>query len=88
MLLFLLTIINVVQPSLETVECDDGDVRLVTGDTRGQVEVCVNKRWLTVCHNYEGWSDADATVVCRQLGYASGKNVFTIAHLYITVYLE
>ena len=54
-------------------QCDDGDIQLLMGETSGPVEVCVNKRWATVC--YDGWSDVDAAVACRQLGYDSGKNV-------------
>ena len=50
----------------------DGSVRLVDGDnydaTVGRVEYCIGGRWGTVC-KYE-WSDADAKVVCRQLGSA------------------
>ena len=51
-------------------DCRDGSVRLVDGDnynaTAGRVEYCVGGRWGTIC-NYD-WSEADATVVCRQLG--------------------
>ena len=51
--------------------CQDGDVRLVGGQSayEGRVEVCLSQRWGTVTD--DGWSKAYVQVVCRQLGYNS-----------------
>ena len=52
-----------------------GTVRLVGGQIpeEGNVEVCVNRMWSSVC--YHQWDYKDAFVVCRQLGYpATGED--------------
>ena len=50
--------------------CNYGDVQLANGPTTysGRVEVCVRETWSSVCDN--GWSAADANVLCRQLGFS------------------
>ena len=61
--------------------CDDGDVRL-TEETMGPLMVCVNKRWVTVC--YDGWTNVDSSVACRQLGYTSGERYVSTVYKGIT----
>ena len=50
----------------------DGDLRLVNGATpnEGRLEMYHDDQWGTLCDDY--WTDDDADVACRQLGYEQG----------------
>ena len=57
--------------SIFIIGCYDDTVRLVgPSDSEGTVEVCVNNLWGLIGDG--GWDDADAVVVCRQLGLPTG----------------
>ena len=50
--------------------CSNGEIRLEGGSTlyEGRVEICRNQQWGTVCDNM--WTNVDAIVACRHLGYS------------------
>ena len=66
--------------SFLSVVCTDGDMRLMnssgpsTSSGEGQVEVCYNNSYWTVCD--DRWDSIDAGVVCRQLGYPFSSMTF------------
>lgn len=52
-------------------DCINGDLRLMDGKTKteGRVELCLEGQWGLVCDTQ--WSQSDANVVCRQLGFGA-----------------
>lgn len=63
--------------------CQNGTVRLYSDSDSyfrryGRVQVCVNNTWGTICDHF--WDDADASVVCKMLGYSPYGN-FSLSSL-------
>ncbi|MGH0144772.1 UNVERIFIED_CONTAM: hypothetical protein FKN15_004171 [Acipenser sinensis] len=55
-------------------------MRLMDGENEkeGRVEIYINGQWGTICD--DGWTDRDAEVVCRQLGYKGLAKARTMAY--------
>lgn len=49
--------------------CQHGDIRLLD-ELSGEVKVCLDGVWTSLCG--DEWSSVEASVACRQLGYAQG----------------
>ena len=69
----MLTVFSLPRISIEAAMCTDGSVRVISGDglpsNEGRVEVCHGGVWGAILD--ENWTNRDAAVVCRQMGYPS-----------------
>ena len=64
--------------------CDEGSFRLVNGviQNEGEIEVCINGVWGSVCANK--WDETDAYVICKQLGYIDTGDSYC-AHIFVCI---
>lgn len=71
---------------LYVLDCSDGEIHLVNGTSgnEGRLEICLNRSWGTICD--DGWTNNDAEVVCRQLGYSTTGSVVRNFILFIFMY--
>ena len=61
-------------PAAYGFSCQDGEVRLVGGDTpyEGRVEMCLDDTFGTICDDFT-WDDSEAEVICNQLGFGNNE---------------
>ena len=67
--------------------CSNGDIRLVGGstDNEGNVQICYNNAWGSVCD--DSWGRTDSNVICRQLGFQPYGMYIILKHLYPLCFL-
>lgn len=67
--------IHSTDPALLSSDPYEGQLRLVDGNVQstGLLEIYLHNQWGTVCS--QGFNDAAANSVCRQLGYTNAINI-------------
>ena len=67
--------------------CQHADVRLVGPVAySGRVEICFTETWGTVCDNM--WSNDDANIVCRQLGFSRHSTLMPYIKIIFLFYIQ
>ena len=69
-------------------DCSDGDIRLVGGNTdnEGNVQICYNNAWGSVCD--DNWGIADTNVACQQLGFKANGITYLYHYIDINYYFK
>ena len=72
--------------STEYVNCTNGDLRLVGGQTenQGSVQICYNNAWTYLCSGWY-WGTTEANVVCGELGFHSYGISIPISYLAVKI---
>ena len=79
-------ILIVIDSRLPALACMDYDIVLFGGTTdgEGQIGVCINNTYATICDDF--WDELDAQVVCRQIGLNdSGHAIATSGNRALTM---
>ena len=68
-------------------DCLSGSIRLTGGSNKqeGNVEICVDNMWGLISE--DGWSNVDAKVICKQLGYDNGI-IVSVVYLSTLCYIR
>ena len=67
--------------------CQHADIRLVGPvPYSGRVEICFSETWGTVCDNM--WSNDDANIVCRQLGFSRHSTLMPYIKIIFLFYIQ
>ena len=80
-----LFVIIFIDSKLPALACMDYDIVLFGGttDSEGQIGVCINNTYATICDDF--WDERDAQVVCRQIGLdGSGHAIATSGNRALT----
>ena len=75
--------VYMIAATTEQCQEDEVSVRLVNGtsERNGRVELCWNHQWKAVCD--DEWDQAEASTVCRELGYLTSNREYFSVNLFV-----